>query len=81
MQFAQLHCNEALKASLAGMVDSGKMGHALLFVEEQGMGAIAYALALSQYINCKDRSKGRHSKDFRYYPVNHYGHDRSVNII
>ena len=58
MQFAQLHCNEALKASLAGMVDSGKMGHALLFVEEQGMGAIAYALALSQYINCKDRSGG-----------------------
>ena len=58
MRFAQLHGNAALKANLAGMVDSGKMGHALLFVEEQGMGAIAFALALSQYINCKDRSGG-----------------------
>ena len=58
MQFAQIHGNEALKANLAGMVDGGKMGHALLFVEEQGMGAIAFALALSQYINCRDRSGG-----------------------
>ena len=58
MQFAQIHGNEALKANLTGMVDGGKMGHALLFVEEQGMGAIAFALALSQYINCKDRSGG-----------------------
>ena len=58
MQFAQIHGNEALKANLTGMVDGGKMGHALLFVEEQGMGAIAFALALSQYINCKNRSGG-----------------------
>ena len=58
MLFAQIHGNEALKANLTGMVDGGKMGHALLFVEEQGMGAIAFALALSQYINCKDRSGG-----------------------
>ena len=58
MQFAQIHGNEALKANLTGMVDGGKMGHALLFVEEQGMGAIAFALALSQYINCRDRSGG-----------------------
>jgi DNA polymerase III subunit delta' len=40
------------------MADSGKLGHALLFVEEQGMGAIAFALALSQYINCNEHKDG-----------------------
>lgn len=58
MQFAQIHGNQALKAKLTGMVEGGRLGHALLLVEEQGMGAIAFALALSQYINCRDRSGG-----------------------
>ena len=54
MQFSQLHGNEALKAKLSGMADTGKLGHALLFVEDEGMGAVAFALALSQYINCHE---------------------------
>lgn len=58
MLFSQIHGNEDLKAKLVSMADSGKLGHALLFVEEQGMGAIAFALALSQYINCNEHKDG-----------------------
>lgn len=56
MLFSQINGNESLKHSLKTIVDSGKLGHALLFIEEEGMGAIALAVALARYLNCKDKA-------------------------
>ncbi|MBQ7221902.1 MAG: DNA polymerase III subunit delta' [Bacteroidales bacterium] len=58
MKFSQINGNESLKSRLKAMVDSGKLGHAFLFVEEEGMGALPMALALAQYINCKGEKDG-----------------------
>ena len=54
MRFSDLIGNDALKASLVKMVESGRTPHALLFVEQEGMGAAGFAVALSQYLNCKN---------------------------
>ena len=54
MRFSDLIGNDALKASLVRMVESGRTPHALLFVEQEGMGAVGFAVALSQYLNCKN---------------------------
>lgn len=58
MRFAEIYGNEALKARLARMVDEDRLGHALLFTEQEGMGAVAFAIALSQYLNCPNRKDG-----------------------
>ena len=58
MRFADIYGNDALKRRLAKMVDENRLGHAVLFVEQEGMGAVAFAVALSQYLNCKERSGG-----------------------
>ena len=58
MRFSEIYGNEALKARLVRMVDENRLGHALLFVEQEGMGALAFAIALSQYLNCTNRSGG-----------------------
>ena len=54
MRFSEIIGNEALKASLARMVQGNRLGHAILFTEENGGGAFAFALALAQYVNCKE---------------------------
>lgn len=54
MRFSDLIGNDALKASLVRMVESGRTPHALLFVEQEGMGGAGFAVALSQYLNCKN---------------------------
>lgn len=56
MRFSEIYGNEALKKRLAKMVGEDRLGHAILFVEQEGMGALAFAIALSQYLNCSDRS-------------------------
>lgn len=38
------------------MAREGRTGHAILFEEEPGYGALAYALALAQYLCCPDRT-------------------------
>ncbi|MBP5505501.1 MAG: hypothetical protein J6X89_05325 [Bacteroidales bacterium] len=58
MRFADIYGNDAIKARLTKMVDENRLGHALLLVEQEGTGAIAFAIALSQYLNCKHRSGG-----------------------
>ena len=58
MQFSTIYGREELWQSLVRMVDQDRLGHALLFVEEEGMGALAYALALAQYVNCTGEKQG-----------------------
>ena len=58
MRFADILGNDALKRRLAKMVDEDRLGHAVLLVEQEGMGAVAFAIALSQYLNCPNRSGG-----------------------
>jgi DNA polymerase-3 subunit delta' len=57
MKFSGIIGNAELKGHLAEMVREGRTGHALLFQEEPGYGAMAYALALSQYLCCPDRGE------------------------
>ena len=56
MRFSEIYGNDALKMRLAKMVTEDRLGHAILFVEQEGMGALAFAIALSQYLNCSGRT-------------------------
>lgn len=58
MRFAQINGNEDLKKVLSGMIDSGKIPHAILFHEEDGGGAFSLCLAFLQYLYCKERQGG-----------------------
>ena len=57
MLFEEVTGNEELKAALKQMVDSGRLGHAVLLAEEEGGGAFAIALALAQYVGCKTENQ------------------------
>lgn len=59
MNFSQVYGNEAVKKTLMGMADSGRVPHALLLYENEGCGALALALAFFRYLNCP--SKGHDS--------------------
>lgn len=58
MTFSQVQGNEEVKKALAGMVDAGRVPHAILFHEDDGGGAFPLALAFLQYLFCKHRSDG-----------------------
>ena len=58
MTFAQVPGNEDVKKALIGMVDAGRVPHALLFHEDDGGGAFPLALAFLQYLYCRERSGG-----------------------
>ena len=53
MKFQDIIGNEALKRLLPQMVQEGRLPHAVLFTEEGCWGAMAFALALAQYVNCE----------------------------
>lgn len=53
MRFADVKGNEGLKKSLVHMMNSGRLSHAILFVEENGGGAFPLAIALAQAVNCR----------------------------
>ena len=55
MRFSEIIGNEPLKESLVKMVQGNRLGHAILLTEESGGGAFAFALALAQYVNCRDQ--------------------------
>lgn len=55
MTFAQVPGNSDVKKALAGMVDAGRVPHAILFHEDDGGGAFPLAVAFLQYLFCKDR--------------------------
>ena len=58
MRFADIKGNEDVKRSLRNMADSGRVAHAMLFYENDGCGALALALAYTQYLNCPHRHDG-----------------------
>ena len=53
MKFSQIQSNGKVISALAGMVDSGKVPHSILFHEEDGGDAFAICLAFLQYLYCK----------------------------
>lgn len=54
MTFSQVYGNEQVSRALAGMVDSGKVAHAILLHEDNGGGGFAMAMAFLQYLFCLD---------------------------
>jgi len=55
MRWAELPGNEGVKRALAGMVDAGRVPHAILFHEDDGCGGVAMCVAFLQYMMCPDR--------------------------
>lgn len=55
MQFKKLIGNEAIKKQLINLYRLGKIPHALLFIAQEGTGGLAMAIALAQYIFCKNK--------------------------
>lgn len=58
MEFKNVIGNEGLKRKLISMVDEGRVAHSIMFVEEDGWGALPLAIALAQYISCPNKSDG-----------------------
>ena len=58
MRFAEILGNDGVKRALAGMVDAGKVPHAILFHEDDGCGAVPKCIAVLQYLFCPDRAAG-----------------------
>ena len=57
MRFSELVGNTELRQQLVRMVRAGRLGHAILFVEENGGGGFAFALALAQFVNCREQQE------------------------
>ena len=55
MRFADIKGNTEVVRALAGMVDSGRVPHAIMLHEDDGGGAMPLALAFLQYLYCRDR--------------------------
>ena len=58
MRWADIQGNEGVKRALAGMVDAGKIPHAILFHEDDGCGAVPMCIAFLQYLFCPNRGNG-----------------------
>ena len=58
MTFGQIRGNDSVVRALAGMVDAGRVPHAILFHEDDGGGGIALCLAFLQYLFCENRHDG-----------------------
>ncbi len=52
MKFENVIGQAAAKKHLIDLVQQNRLGHALLFLEKEGSGALAMALAFSQYVTC-----------------------------
>ena len=58
MKFSGIKGNEQVCKALAGMVDSGRIPHAILLPEDDGGGAMSVAQAFLQYLFCLDHQNG-----------------------
>lgn len=58
MRFSDITGNGAAVAALRGMVDSGRVPHAVMMYENEGGGALPLAMAFLQYLNCPHRADG-----------------------
>ncbi len=55
MRFQDIIGNGELRRRLIHMVDTGRMSHSIIFAEKDGRGALAIALALIQYLSCREK--------------------------
>ncbi len=55
MQFKDVIGNSELRERLVRMVDNGRTGHSIILAEKDGRGALPIALALIQYLSCRDK--------------------------
>jgi len=51
MVFSQVICQQPVKQHLLDMVKQNRLGHALLFLGDEGSGALPMALAFAQYVS------------------------------
>ena len=58
MRFADIQGNDELVRAFVGMVDSGRVPHAIMLHEDDGGGGVPIALAFLQYLFCKNRAEG-----------------------
>jgi len=58
MRFEEIIGNDELKKLLVQVVDEGRLPHAVLLTEDAPWGGMAFAIALAQYVNCPDHTKG-----------------------
>ena len=58
MRFADINGNADILKALSGMVDSGRIPHALMFIEPDGGPAFSVALAFLQLLYCPSRANG-----------------------
>ena len=58
MRFSDIHGADDVIKALSGMVDSGRVPHALMFHEDDGGGGVPLALAFLQYLMCHSRTGG-----------------------
>lgn len=86
MQFKDVIGNDELKERLINMAESGRIGHSIMFVEQDGCGALPLAIAFIQYMACRSKishndscgecpvckrlSKGMHPDFHIVFPVN-----------
>ncbi len=58
MQFASIVGQYKLKEKLVSIADNDKVGHAILFSESEGYGALSIAIAYVQYLMCQAKVGG-----------------------
>lgn len=58
MRFGDVRGNEGVIEALVGMVDSGRIPHAIMFHEDDGGGGVSICLAFLQYLMCRSRDGG-----------------------
>ena len=58
MRFSDIKGNSSIVSALRGMVDTGRIPHAMLFHENDGGGALPIVLAFLQYLYCRSRQEG-----------------------
>lgn len=63
MKFGDVIGQGGVAAQLKGMVEKGRLSHALLFVGREGYGALPMALAFAQYIVCDQVRMGNTAPD------------------
>lgn len=56
MQFKEVIGQHEAKNKLRGMVQSGKVPHAMMLLGPEGNGNLGMALSLAQYIQCENRT-------------------------
>jgi len=58
MQFKEIIGQEKAKETIQGMVQDGRLPHAMILKGQPGIGKLAFANAIAQFINCENPSDG-----------------------